>query len=449
MDPLVNITPIDGRYASQLAKLNKFFSDFAYFKYRLYVEIEYLLFLASEKIITPLTKKQVDKINRIWQEFNLKDAKRIKAIEDKIKHDVKAIEYFLQEKLVKNKSAGLISYLHLGLTSDDVNNLAYSLMLAGSKKEIILPELEKILQQLKNLIETYADAPMLGRTHGQPAVPTTFGKELANFYQRIKKQQTKLTNFIFAGKMNGAVGNFNALVFAFPQTDWLKMSKKFVSSLGLHPNLYTTQILPYDNWIEYFQILFLVNQILLNLSQDLWMYIMLDDLKLRIVEKEVGSSTMPQKVNPINFENTEGNLQIANSYFQLFQNKLAVSRLQRDLSDATVRRNLGVSLGYMLVAWKSLQMGLNKIDVNVKKTKESLDNHWEVLTEAIQTFLRLKKDTRAYNKVKELVRGRQMKEEHYLELLKQLGLSKEKKLSKLKPENYLGLAEKLAKLIKI
>ncbi|OGK33673.1 adenylosuccinate lyase [Candidatus Roizmanbacteria bacterium RIFCSPHIGHO2_12_FULL_36_11] len=448
MDPLTRISPLDGRYASQLTELNKFFSDFAYFKYRLLVEIKYLLFLSSEKIIEPITKKQADKINRLWREFSHVDAKRIKTIEDKIKHDVKAIEYFLQEKFAKKNLSVFASYLHLCLTSDDVNNLAYSLMLLQSKKEIILPELKKIMEQLKILIKIYADSAMLGRTHGQPAVPTTFGKELANFYQRLKKQEEKLSRFTFEGKLSGAVGNFNAMAFVFPTVDWLQKSKKFVSSLGLQPNLYTTQILPYDNWIEFFQTLALVNQILMNLSQDVWIYIMLEDLKLKVVEKEVGSSTMPQKVNPINFENAEGNLQIANSLFQFFQNKLSVSRLQRDLSDSPVKRSMGSALGYTIVAWKSLQLGLAKIDVNRQKSNETLNNHWEVLTEAVQTFLRLKKDSKGYDKVKDLVRGKQLNKEDYLELLKQLGLANEEKLVKLKPENYLGLAKKLVGLIK-
>ena len=448
MDPLYHISPLDGRYAPQLTDLNQYFSEFAYFKYRLQIELKYLLFSAEEKIIESIPKKQVDEINKIWLGFNLKEARKIKTIENKIKHDVKAIEYYLQAKFKHNHLQELIPYLHLGLTSDDVNNLAYGLMLSDSKKAIVLPELEKILKKINDLIKENTGIPMLGRTHGQPAVPTTFAKELANFYQRLRKQQDKLNKITFEGKLTGAVGNFNALAFSIPNIDWLGKSKKFVSSLGLSPNVFTTQILPFDNWIEYFQILTLINQILLNLCQDIWLYIMLDDLKLKITKKEVGSSTMPQKVNPINFENAEGNLQIANSFFNFFQNKLTVSRLQRDLSDSPVKRVMGEAIGYAIVAWKSLQVGLSKIAVNQEKTRATLNNHWEILTEAIQTYLRLKKDTRAYDRVKELVRGKEMDKAYYLNLLAQLGLERIEKLAKLKPENYIGLAEKLAKQIK-
>lgn len=448
MDPLTSINPLDGRYLPLLSNLDHYFSEFAYYSYRVKLECLYVIYLAKENIIGSITSEQIRTINSFWQKFDLEEAKKIKNIEDKVRHDIKAIEYYLQSKFREHKLTHLIPSIHFGLTSDDINNLAYGLMLKESNQAVLIPELKNIFRMLRKLIDEGKAIPILGRTHGQPAVPTTFGKEMVNFYKRLEKQANKLENFIFEGKLTGAVGNFNALDFVFPRIDWIAKSKKFVSSLGLSPNIFTTQILPYDNWIEYFQNIYLINRILVNLCQDIWLYITLEDLKLKVVEKEVGSSTMPQKVNPIDFENAEGNLQTASNLFQFLQNKLSVSRLQRDLSDSPVKRNIGTAIGYTLVGWKSLQKGLSKIEVNTTKTANDLNSHWEILTEAVQTHLRLKNDLKAYDKVKELVRGRQMSEKDYLDLLKHLGLDKEEKLTKLKPENYLGLAKRLAKQTK-
>ncbi len=442
---LTNISPIDGRYESSLVDLKKYFSEFALFKSRTQIEIKYLLKLISYEIAPKISNSKKKDLINIAKNFSLDDALEIKTIEKKINHDVKAIEYFLQSQFKKKKLKNLSPFIHLGLTSEDVNNLAYSLLLRDFEKVIVEKEIIKINHSLKGLVEKYKNSPILGRTHGQPAVPTTFGKELSNYLFRLKRQQKKLVNFKFEGKLNGAVGCFNALAFVYPKVDWLKFSKDFILSLGLEPNLNTTQILPYDSLIEFFQITILINGILLNLCQDFWNYTMLGEIKLRKNEDEVGSSTMPQKVNPIDFENAEGNIQIANQYFHLYEQKLVASRLQRDLSDSTVKRTFGTALGHTVLAWRSLVRGLNKIELDKSETLLHLNEHWEVLSEAVQIFLRSKNDQQAYEKVKYLTRGKHMNKNNYLALIKILKLDKEKiNFMELKPEKYIGYASKLA-----
>jgi len=410
---LTNVSPIDGRYAKSLVSLKEYFSEYAYIKYRVKVEIEYLIkFLQIKK-----TAKKYKKLQSIEDNFSVDDAQRVKEIEGKIHHDVKAIEYFLREKFKKLGLNKLSSFIHLGI--------------------------EIMVKWLNGLIIENKDKVMLARTHGQVAVPTTFGKEIANFNERLLKQQKKLKDFKFEGKLNGAVGNYNALQFVYPKINWQKFSKEFIEDLGLRTNFYTTQILPYDNWLEYFQIIYLINGILLGLAQDMWNYIMLDVLILKKEKNQVGSSTMPQKINPIDFENAEGNIQIANNYFELFQRKLMVSRLQRDLSDSIVKRTFGTAFGHSLLAWKGIVKGLGKISVNEIKTKTELDNHWEVLAEAVQTYLRSVGDEKAYEKLKDLTQGKKIEKKEYLEIISKLGLDKENKFRELTPEKYVGLVRLL------
>ena len=436
---LTNVSPIDGRYAKSLVSLKEYFSEYAYIKYRVKVEIEYLIkFLQIKK-----TAKKYKKLQSIEDNFSVDDAQRVKEIEGKIHHDVKAIEYFLREKFKKLGLNKLSSFIHLGLTSEDVNNLAYGLILKEFNRKTVLPEIEIMVKWLNGLIIENKDKVMLARTHGQVAVPTTFGKEIANFNERLLKQQKKLKDFKFEGKLNGAVGNYNALQFVYPKINWQKFSKEFIEDLGLRTNFYTTQILPYDNWLEYFQIIYLINGILLGLAQDMWNYIMLDVLILKKEKNQVGSSTMPQKINPIDFENAEGNIQIANNYFELFQRKLMVSRLQRDLSDSIVKRTFGTAFGHSLLAWKGIVKGLGKISVNEIKTKTELDNHWEVLAEAVQTYLRSVGDEKAYEKLKDLTQGKKIEKKEYLEIISKLGLDKENKFRELTPEKYVGLVRLL------
>ncbi len=441
---LFNISPLDGRYASKLSFFKDFFSEFALFKKRIFVEIEYLKRLSSFGAIRKLSQKEIDVLDQIVSNFDLNDALRIKEIEEKINHDIKAVEYFLREKFNRKKLEDLTAFIHLGLTSEDINNLAYGLIFKDFKKNVLEKELEKVLVSLKELADRYKKMPFLARSHGQPAVPTTFGKEIANFVHRLQKQQKRLSVFKFEGKLNGAVGNYNALSLIYRQIDWIKFSRVFIGQLGLVPNFHTTQILPYDNWVEFFQKLILINNIFLGLSRDIWTYIMLEELRLKAGKNQVGSSTMPQKINPIDFENAEGNLEIANSYFQLYERKLPISRLQRDLSDSTVRRTFGVALGHTFLAWNSLQQGLGKIALDEEKIKENLNHHWEVLAEAIQVYLRSTGEVRGYEKIKKITQGKKMTRENYLSLIKELRLDKtEIDFINLSPEKYIGLADKL------
>ncbi len=375
------------------------------------------------------------------------DARQIKDLERTTRHDVKAAENFLRLKLAPTTLSDLIEFLHFGLTSEDVNNIAHAVALRDSRDQVILPALDKILNQLADFIQKYKSTPMLARTHGQPAVPTTFGKEMTVFFARLKKQYAELESQRFEAKLTGAVGNFNALLSAAPQINWSKFSQKFIQNFGLESNLVTTQILPYDNWIEYFNTLHLVNSILIDFTQDMWRYISDDDLKLKVVASEVGSSTMPQKVNPIDFENAEGNLGIANTLLEQYARKLPVSRLQRDLSDSTVRRTFGVALGHSLIAYASLIKALERVEANEFAMRAELEAHWEIVAEGAQTILRAAGVSDAYDQLKSIARGKQITKDSFTQWIEDLSVeeSVKEKLRALSPLTYIGLAKEIAK----
>lgn len=442
------ISPIDGRNYLKIKELSEYFSEFALFRYRLRIEIEYIKKLSVWKVIRKLTTKEITSMYQYIKAFDLKEFDLIKKIEKKVNHDVKAVEYFLRDKFGKMSLKDISPFIHFGLTSEDVNNLSYGLMLKEFKENILENEIMKLVNQLDKMAKEWRSVPMLARTHGQPAVTTIVGKEMANYVYRLKKQIKKLKKFGFEGKCNGAVGNLNVFKVVLPDKNWLKFSEDFVSKLGLIPNLYTTQILFYDNYLEFFQIVSLINGILYDLCINIWQYIMLGFFNQKKKETEVGSSTMPQKVNPIYFENAEGNLGLANSMFEFFERKLIHSRLQRDLSDSTIRRNFGESLGYTILGWRNIRLGLDRISVNEKRLKNELNDHWEILTEAVQVVLRLKGDDKGYEKMKDLVRGKTMKKEDYLKLLKGLGLDNDERLKDLTPEKYMGYARELVENIK-
>lgn len=443
------ISPLDGRNHLKISRLSEYFSELALNKYRTKVELEYLLKLSEWKVVRKLSAKETSKIVGIYKDFNLDDYFEIKRIESKTNHDVKAVEYFLRQKLEKAHLDDLTPYLHLGLTSEDTNNLAYGLILKEFNEKVLVGELQVIIYRLLEMSKKYKGVEMMARTHGQPAVATTVGKELGNYCYRLSKLQKKLKTIKFEGKLNGAVGNLNAHKTLIPNIDWLKVSRSFVMELGLEPNLYTTQILFYDNWMEYFQAIILVNSVLVDLSVNVWQSIMLNVYILQKKEGEVGSSTMPQKVNPINFEHAEGNLLLANSMMEFFVRKLTSSRLQRDLSDSTIRRNFGESLGYTVLGWKSVFEGLNKLSVNKKHLEDELLGHWEILTEAIQTALRLKGDKDGYEKIKKISRGKVINKKSYTKMLNDLGLSDNKKLQDLNPIKYSGYSIELINKLKI
>lgn len=437
------ITPLDGRNHHKLQNLVPYFSEMALYKYRLYIEIEYLKKLSELKILPKITKTERTSIKRLIEVFDSIEYQRLKEIENKINHDVKAVEYYLREKFTKSSLKRLIPFIHIGLTSEDTNNLAYGLILKDFKNNILEKLLADLLKQIKDLSIKYKNSVFLGRTHGQLAVPTTVGKEFANYYYRLKKQSIRLSNFSFEGKCNGAVGNHNAIQFVFPQIDWLKFSDEFVSSFGLKTNNFTTQILFYDNWLEFFNIIQIINGILVDFSINLWQYIMLEIFVQKKDDNQVGSSTMPQKINPINFEHAEGSLQFANSMFEMYQRKLISSRMQRDLSDSVVRRTFGEAFGYTVLAWDSVKNGLQKISVDEKHINNELNNHWEVLSEAIQVYLRSINDETAYEKVKNIIQGKKIAKDIYFKMLKILKLEKNEKLLNLSPEKYVGYAEEI------
>ena len=445
-DELQNISPIDGRYKDKTRSLSKYFSEYALIKKRLFVELEYLKLLSSKKIAPKCPTYEVGQLAKIFKRFDLGEAKKVKKIEQEINHDVKAVEIYLRQVFKQKRLQKLSPFIHIGLTSSDTNNIAQVLLLKEFKVEILDFKLKELISLVKKLSLKYAGSVLLARTHGQPAVPTTFGKELANYLNRLKKQQNRLKNFKFEGKLNGAVGNFNALVFTYPNIKWSVFSQQFLKKIGITANVFTSQMLPYDNLIEFFQIILIINGILLDLSVDMWLYNMLGIVSLQKSKKQVGSSTMPQKVNPIEFENAEGNLKMANAMFSLYQDKLLVSRLQRDLSDSTIVRTFGTASSHTIIAWENIIKGLNYIKFEENKALEELDEHWEVLSEAVQIYLKSRGDDLGFEKIKKEVYGKKLTKENYLNMVSKIKDKKTKELlSKLEPKKYIGNASKLVK----
>lgn len=451
---LTAISPLDGRYHSKTKLLAPFFSEYALIKYRVIVEIEWLksLSLANKlQEIQKLSKESIAELDALGTNFSVDDAAAVKAIERTTNHDVKAVEYWLREALkTKNGIAPTTPFIHFACTSEDINNLSYALMLKGARDKVILPKLSSIISTLSNLSIKYAGAPMLSRTHGQPASPTTLGKEIANVVSRLNRQKDSLAQLSLQGKMNGAVGNFNAHLSAYPDYDWESHSNNLIQNLGLEAIPYTTQIEPHDGIAEIFDCLMRINTILIDLNRDLWAYISIGYFKQKTIDGEVGSSTMPHKVNPIDFENAEGNLGLANSVLGHLSRKLPVSRWQRDLTDSTVLRNMGVGLGYGLLAYESCIKGLSKLDINLDKLEADLEQCWDVLAEPVQTVMKKYGIENAYEELKKLTRGQGgiTKEDLHV-FIRNLDIPKnaKKALLELTPHSYTGIAQKLAQNI--
>ena len=444
-DALHALSPLDGRYAEMTAPLSGYFSEFAFLRDRVRVELDFISALSKTGIFRLLSDSESAQLESIKLNFSSADAESILAHEHRTRHDVKAIEYFLQEKLQDSSLKDLLSWIHFGLTSEDTNSLGQAIALNESRTKVILPVLNQLISVLSDFAVRYRSVVMLARTHGQYAVPTTLGKEFAVYIARLKKTRDDIASHRFEAKLTGAVGNFNALQSAAPQVDWISFSENFVSSFELVPNLLTTQILPYDNWVRYFDLIRLTNSILIDFAQDIWRYISDGSLKQAVVEGEVGSSTMPQKVNPIDFENAEGNLGIANSFFTHYAQKLTVSRLQRDLSDSTVRRTFGTALGHTLIAWNNFQRGLSRIAPDEQKLKAELNAHWEVVSEGAQTILRAVGKPDAYESLKQQTRGRVLTEADYRLWVEAIDVDDKTRarLKNLSPESYIGLAVQL------
>jgi adenylosuccinate lyase len=446
------ISPIDGRYSAKTDKLRPIFSEYGLIKHRVTIEILWLIALSKNSKISEVpsfSQSTLKTLHNIILSFSDKDAQAIKDIEKTTNHDVKAVEYWLKKTLENDKDVhAVLEFIHFGCTSEDINNLSYALMLKDGVTKVILPEIIKLQKKLNDYAIKYADITMIARTHGQTASPTTLGKEFANVSQRMVRQIATLKNQSYLGKMNGAVGNFNAHLSAYPQIDWNKFSKSFVESLDLECNEYTTQIEPHDFIAEIFHNLSRIHNILIDFNRDIWSYISLGYFSQKTVKNEVGSSTMPHKVNPIDFENSEGNLGLSNALLDHLASKLPISRWQRDLTDSTVLRNIGLAMAYGFIAYESCLKGLNKIVVNKNKIYQDLDNAWEVLAEPIQTVMRKNGIENPYEKLKELTRGNQhITKEALHEFITKLNLNAQDKtyLLNLSPHNYIGIASILAK----
>ncbi len=453
LSTLSAVSPIDGRYGAKTAALRAVFSEYGLIKYRVLVEVRWLQHLANHPQIAevpPLSAAAQGFLERLLSSFNAEQAARIKAIEETTNHDVKAVEYFLKECFVEQPELAAISeFVHFACTSEDINNLAHALMLREGRDEVLLPRLNDVLATLAALAEAHAAVPMLSRTHGQTASPTTMGKELGNVVARLKRQREQLARVTLLGKINGAVGNYNAHVSAYPEIDWPAFCRGFVEGLGLTWNPYTTQIEPHDYMAELFDALSRANTIMIDLCRDIWAYISLGYFRQKTVAGEVGSSTMPHKVNPIDFENAEGNLGMANAIARHLASKLPISRWQRDLTDSTVLRNMGVGFAYSLIAYQALLKGLNKLELNAPCLARDLDESWEVLAEPIQTVMRRYGIPEPYEKLKALTRGQAITRPILEDFVASLELpeSARAQLLALSPERYTGLAEKLAREI--
>jgi adenylosuccinate lyase len=445
------LSPLDGRYGGKLAAVRAIFSEAGLMRERVRVECAWVLALAAGPAATQLARlpdSARDLLHALASDPGATDVEAIKHIEARTNHDVKAVEYWLRGELQSRGAAAPdLEWLHFGCTSEDINNLAYALMMKAARATLLLPQLADLIAQLDRLAAQHAAVGMLARTHGQTATPTTVGKELANFAARLETQRAGLGRIVLLGKMNGAVGNFNAHVAALPQVDWPGMSAQFVRSLGLEPNAHTTQIEPHDWIAEYCHVLMRSNTVLVDLARDMWSYISLGYFKQRLVAGEVGSSTMPHKVNPIEFENAEGNLGLANALLGHFADKLPISRLQRDLTDSTVLRNMGVAIGHGVLAYRSLASGLNKIELDSVRVAEDLNRAWEVLAEAVQTVMRAHGIADAYEQLKSFSRGRAVDEAGIREFIASLSLppGEKERLLSLTPAGYLGLAPILAR----
>ena len=450
---LTAISPVDGRYASKTKDLRPIFSEFGLIKHRVLVEVRWLQFLSQETGIPevpPFSNHANKLLDGIVENFSEEDAQRVKNIERTTNHDVKAVEYFLKEKIAGNDELQAINeFFHFACTSEDINNLSHALMLQTARTAVLLPIMDELIDTLVKMAHDYADKSMLAHTHGQPASPTTVGKEFANVVYRLKRQRKQLGDVEIFGKMNGAVGNYNAHISAYPNLDWPAIAEKFICSLGITINPYTIQIEPHDYIAEYFDVLARFNNILLDLDRDIWTYISFAFFKQKTIKGEVGSSTMPHKVNPIDFENSEGNLGIANAIFQHLASKLPVSRMQRDLTDSTVLRNLGVGVAHSIIAYQSTLKGLSKLELNEAHLQSILDNNWEVLAEPIQTVMRRYGVENPYEKLKDLTRGQKIDKKTLADFVATLDIPEEGKnqLLSLTPSNYTGIAEKLAKSI--
>ncbi len=451
LSTLTAVTPIDGRYGSKTNSLRSAFSEYGLIKYRVFVEVRWLQFLADHTEITELpslSQASQQFLEQLLNNFNEQDAHRIKSIEQTTNHDVKAVEYYLKECFVEQPELAAASeFVHFACTSEDINNLSHALMLREGRDQVVLPMLDEVISKLRELAAQYSEVAMLSRTHGQTASPTTMGKEFANVVARLKRQCAQIAAVPLLGKINGAVGNFNAHLSAYPDIDWPASGRTFVEGLGLVWNPYTTQIEPHDYMAELFDGLSRANTILIDLNRDIWAYISLGYFKQRTIEGEVGSSTMPHKVNPIDFENAEGNLGLGNAIFQHLASKLPVSRWQRDLTDSTVLRNMGVGFGYSLIAYQSLLKGLNKLELNAARLAEDLDNAWEVLAEPIQTVMRRYGIPEPYEKLKALTRGQAITQQTLKDFIETLELPEQARaeLLALSPASYTGLAAGLAK----
>ena len=446
LSALSALSPVDGRYGSKVKALRPIFSEFGLIKYRVTVEVRWLQKLAQAEEINEVptfSKQAITALNAIVDNFNEEDALRIKHIEATTNHDVKAVEYFLKEQVADNAELNAVTeFIHFACTSEDINNLSHGLMLNTCREEVLLPELDKILSAIKALAFEYKSIPMMCRTHGQPASPSTLGKEMANVYVRLKRQRQQIANVELLGKINGAVGNYNAHISAYPEVNWHEFSQTFVESLGLRWNAFTTQIEPHDYIAELFDAIARFNTILIDFDRDVWGYIALGHFKQKTIAGEIGSSTMPHKVNPIDFENSEGNLGIANALFSHLAQKLPISRWQRDLTDSTVLRNLGVGFAHGLIAYQATLKGISKLEVNEQNLLNELDKNWEVLAEPIQTVMRRYGIEKPYEKLKYLTRGKRVNGDSMREFIDNLELPEKAKdaLKAMTPASYIGRA---------
>lgn len=451
---LTALSPIDGRYAEKTYGLRAIFSEYGLIRYRVQVEARWLEALAAHPGIPEvpaLSAEAVQRLNVIADQIDVQDAQRVKVIEATTNHDVKAVEYYLKEKIANSEELSAIKeFIHFACTSEDINNLAYALMLRDARSQVLLPALDKLIGSLSTLARRYAEQPMLARTHGQPASPTTLGKEMAVFAQRLKRQRKQLAEVEILGKINGAVGNYNAHMVAYPEVDWAKFSGDFVRSLGLLPSPATTQIEPHDFIAEYFHALMRANTILIDFCRDIWGYISVGYFIQKTVEGEVGSSTMPHKVNPIDFENAEGNLGMANAILGHLTEKLPISRWQRDLTDSTVLRNLGVGVAHAVVAFQAMDKGIGKLNADAHRMDRDLKDNWEVLGEAIQTVMRRYGLPEPYEQLKRLTRGQKLGRDAIRAFVQELALPEadKQRLLAMTPDSYIGNAADQANSLK-